>query len=100
MDLPKEFDLYAARMRTEFDSDYGGQTLLWSTEQTNIVLEMYALFKQATVGDVNVPQPWMIDVVSFRKWGVWSSLQGMSKEQAMLKYINRAKELLSRHSPS
>lgn len=31
-------------------------------------LQFYGLYKQATVGDVNTPQPWSINMVAKAKW--------------------------------
>ena len=30
--------------------------------------QLYGIYKQATVGNVNIPQPWMIEVVNRTKW--------------------------------
>lgn len=51
-------------------------------------LEVYALFKQATVGDVNIAQPWAVQFEARAKWDAWNALKGTSKEAAMQKYID------------
>eukprot|EP00831_Metopus_contortus_P031222 TRINITY_DN254_c0_g1_i9.p3 TRINITY_DN254_c0_g1~~TRINITY_DN254_c0_g1_i9.p3 ORF type:complete len:112 (-),score=26.03 TRINITY_DN254_c0_g1_i9:27-362(-) len=57
-------------------------------------LEIYGLFKQATVGDVNTPEPGMFKMTEKAKWGAWKKNQGMSKEDAMTKYVEVAKSYL------
>ena len=94
MELKPEFEFYAARMQEEIDKKFGRVAMLWTAEQTEIVLQMYSLYKQGTLGDTCIPRPWMIDVAAYQKWLAWSKLQGMSKEQAMRQYIVKAKELL------
>lgn len=56
-------------------------------------LEFYGLFKQATAGDVSGSKPGMMDIVGRAKYGAWEKLKGLSKEQAMQKYIDRLSEL-------
>jgi acyl-CoA-binding protein len=51
-------------------------------------LEFYSLFKQATVGDVEGTQPWAVQLEARTKWDAWAKLKGMSKEEAMQKYID------------
>jgi len=55
-------------------------------------LEFYALFKQATEGDVSTPKPSIFDMVAFAKWTAWDKLRGQSKEQAMESYISRVEQ--------
>lgn len=50
-------------------------------------LTLYALFKQALVGDVNTPQPWRYQRLARKKWDAWSSNKGKSPESAQKEYI-------------
>ncbi|WP_111498555.1 MULTISPECIES: acyl-CoA-binding protein [Marinobacter] len=52
-------------------------------------LEFYALYKQATQGDVSGKKPGMLDVVGRAKYNAWAELKGLSQEDAMQKYIDR-----------
>ena len=56
-------------------------------------LEMYALYKQATDGDCNTDKPGMLNFVEKAKWKAWHELVGMSKKDAMKKYIRRYEKL-------
>jgi len=51
-------------------------------------LQMYALYKQATEGDVVGKKPGMMDFVGRAKYTAWEELKGSTSEQAMQKYIN------------
>ena len=55
-------------------------------------LEFYALFKQATEGDVSTSKPSIFDMVAFAKWNAWNKLKGQSKEQAMEAYVARVEQ--------
>lgn len=43
-------------------------------------LALYGLFKQATIGDVNIENPGALDFVGSAKWNSWKSYEGLSKE--------------------
>jgi acyl-CoA thioester hydrolase len=52
------------------------------------MLELYALNKQATIGDINAEKPAMFDFVAAAKFNAWTTKKGMSKEDAQQKYID------------
>jgi acyl-CoA thioester hydrolase len=52
------------------------------------MLELYALNKQATIGDINIEKPGMFDFVAAAKFNAWTSKKGMNKEEAQQKYID------------
>jgi diazepam-binding inhibitor (GABA receptor modulator, acyl-CoA-binding protein) len=54
----------------------------------DVLLEMYALYKQATVGDVNGSRPGMLDVKGRAKYDAWAKRKGMTKDAAMQAYID------------
>jgi len=56
-------------------------------------LEFYALFKQATTGDVSGKRPGMMDFVGRAKYDAWEKLKGTSADDAMQKYIDRLEQL-------
>ncbi len=58
----------------------------------NLKLEFYALFKQATEGDVKGKKPGLTDFVGRAKYGAWEKLKGMSSEQAMETYISKLEQ--------
>jgi len=53
----------------------------------DVLLEMYALYKQATVGDVSGSRPGMMDVKGRAKYDAWAKRKGMTKDGAMQAYI-------------
>ncbi|KAM6954918.1 acyl-CoA-binding protein-like [Lycodopsis pacificus] len=57
------------------------------------MLQVYSLFKQATVGDVNTGRPGIFDFTGKAKWDGWEKQKGKSKEDAMNEYINLVKQL-------
>lgn len=63
------------------------------------LLELYGLFKQATVGDNPTDRPGMLslDLKGKAKWDAWDSRKGMSKEDAEKAYIEKVKQLIELH---
>lgn len=56
-------------------------------------LQMYALFKQATDGDVSGKKPGMMDFIARAKYMAWEELKGTSSDEAMQQYIDAIEEL-------
>jgi len=52
------------------------------------LLDLYALFKQATEGDVTGERPGGFDFKGIAKFDAWASRKGTGKEQAMQQYID------------
>ncbi|HTH54519.1 MAG TPA: acyl-CoA-binding protein [Cyclobacteriaceae bacterium] len=57
------------------------------------LLQLYALFKQGTDGDVNGERPGGFDFKAIAKYSAWEEKKGMSKEQAMQQYIDLVERL-------
>lgn len=51
-------------------------------------LKLYALYKQASEGDVTGERPSAIQFVAQAKFDAWSKLAGLASEQAMQDYID------------
>lgn len=51
------------------------------------LLQLYALFKQATEGDVTTERPGGFDFKAIAKYNAWMALKGKPREEAMQEYI-------------
>ena len=51
------------------------------------LLELYALYKQATTGDVSGSRPGMLDMKGRAKFDAWTKKKGTSKDDAMTRYV-------------
>lgn len=60
----------------------------------DVMLALYALFKQATSGDVSGARPGMLDLRGRAKYDAWAGKRGMSKDDAMTAYV----ALVDRHA--
>jgi diazepam-binding inhibitor (GABA receptor modulating acyl-CoA-binding protein) len=83
MDLSQAFE-QAAKDSKELNS-----------KPTNeILLQLYSLYKQGTIGDVNSEPPSNpFDFVARAKFEAWTELKGKPKEEAMKDYIALVEEL-------
>jgi len=61
----------------------------------DVMLEMYALYKQATVGDATGDRPGMLDLRGRAKYDAWAKKKGMTKDAAMTAYI----AVVAKHAP-
>jgi acyl-CoA-binding protein len=57
------------------------------------LLKIYALYKQATLGDVTEKKPGFTDMVGRAKWDAWNGVKGTSKEDAMQQYVDLIQSL-------
>ena len=57
----------------------------------DVMLKLYALYKQATQGDASGKRPGMLDVRGRAKYDAWAKRKGTSSDNAMTEYIALAK---------
>ncbi|XP_068942447.1 acyl-CoA-binding domain-containing protein 5 isoform X2 [Petaurus breviceps papuanus] len=66
-----------------------------SFQPTNeMMLKFYSFYKQATEGPCNISRPGFWDPIGRYKWDAWSSLGDMTKEEAMIAYVEEMKKIL------
>mgnify|MGYP005751263305 FL=1 len=71
----------------EFESAVERSKTLTERPSNDVLLQLYALFKQATEGDVNTDRPGGFDFKNIAKWDAWKSQQGKSSEVARQEYV-------------
>ncbi|KUM04423.1 acyl-CoA-binding protein [Chromobacterium subtsugae] len=59
------------------------------------LLQLYALFKQATEGDATGERPGMMDFINRAKFDAWEKLKGQSADDAKQGYVDVVKRLLA-----
>ncbi len=57
------------------------------------LLKIYALYKQASVGDNTEKKPGFSDVVARAKWEAWNKLKGTDADAAKQQYVDLIAEL-------
>jgi acyl-CoA-binding protein len=87
MDLSQEFESAAARSKE--------MTRRPTNEE---LLQLYALYKQGSEGDVSGDRPGGFDFKAIAKFDAWEELKGKSKDQAKQEYIDMVNRLLQRYA--
>jgi acyl-CoA-binding protein len=58
-----------------------------------VLLQLYALYKQGSEGDVEGKRPGFTDMVGRAKYDAWAAVKGTASEDAMQQYIDLVKSL-------
>jgi diazepam-binding inhibitor (GABA receptor modulating acyl-CoA-binding protein) len=64
----------------------------------NDLLNLYANYKQATVGDINIDKPSFYMFKESSKWTAWDKLKGTPKVQAQVNYIKIVEDLKNKYN--
>ena len=77
-----------AALKARFDAAVAASKQLPERPDNATLLQIYALFKQATEGDVRGEKPGAMDFVGMAKWNAREALKGTAPAQAMQKYVD------------
>lgn len=59
----------------------------------NTMLQLYALYKQGSAGDVQGDKPGFFDFVGAAKYEAWEKLKGTSQDEARAQYVELVRKL-------
>lgn len=83
-------------LEDEFNEAQNRVKTLSSTPSNDKLLELYSLFKQGSVGDVQGKRPGMLDIKGRAKYDAWAGRKGMSKDDAMKAYVALVDDLVGK----
>jgi acyl-CoA-binding protein len=75
-------------IQTAFEAAVTASKALTQRPDNATLLKIYALYKQATEGDVAGTKPGFSDLVGRAKWDAWNALKGTGADDAMQRYID------------
>ncbi len=75
-------------LKTAFEQAAQDVQSLSERPDNDALLRLYALYKQATEGDVSGEKPGFFDFVGTAKYEAWAKLTGTGREEAMQKYVD------------
>jgi diazepam-binding inhibitor (GABA receptor modulating acyl-CoA-binding protein) len=61
------------------------------------LLELYGLYKQATVGDINIEKPYFFKFEELAKWNAWDLYKGLSTYDSEVKYVKKVNLLIKQY---
>ncbi len=74
-------------LQEQFDSAVARSKELTQRPSNQELLDLYALFKQSSEGDVSGDRPGGFDFKAIAKYDAWAERKGKSKEDAMKDYV-------------
>jgi diazepam-binding inhibitor (GABA receptor modulating acyl-CoA-binding protein) len=86
--MPLDEDFAAAQTRVK---------ALSRTPDTSELLELYALYKQGSSGDVQGSRPGMLDFKGRAKYDAWSAKKGIAKDAAQRAYVELVTKLAAKY---
>ncbi len=76
-----------ADLKASFEKAVADSKSLPEKPDNMTLLKIYALYKQATGGDVDGKRPGFTDMVGRAKWDAWNEVKGKSDKDAMKDYV-------------
>ena len=80
-------------VKKAFDDAVAASKNLKDRPDNETMLKMYALYKQATSGDVEGRRPGFTDMVGRAKYDAWAGVKGKGADDAMKEYSALVKSL-------
>ncbi len=82
-----------ADLKAQFEAAVANSKNLSERPDNATLLKIYALYKQASVGDNTEKKPGFSDMVGRAKWDAWNGLKGTSSDDAMQQYVDLIESL-------
>ncbi len=82
-----------ANLKAAFDAAVSDSKMLPEKPDNMTLLKIYALYKQATEGDVEGKRPGFADMVGRAKHDAWAAVKGKSTAQAQQEYVDLIESL-------
>jgi len=79
---------------SKFEEAVAKSKTLTERPSNDVLLKLYALYKQVTEGDVSGERPGGFDFKGAAKYDAWEAQKGESKEDAARKYIDLVNSLI------
>lgn len=77
----------------EFEQAVQDSRTLTQRPDNDALLQLYALYKQATEGDVRGDRPGGFDFKAIAKYDAWAEKKSLSREDAMREYVALVQKL-------
>ena len=76
-----------SKLKTKFEAAVADSKKLPERPSNDVLLQLYALYKQATDGDVEGKRPGFTDMVGRAKYDAWAAIKGTGSDDAMQRYV-------------
>ena len=82
-----------ASLKAKFEKAVAESKSLPEKPDNMTLLKIYALYKQASSGDVEGKRPGFTDLVGRAKYDAWAAVKGKAKNDAMQEYVDLIESL-------
>ena len=82
-----------ADLKAQFEQAVADSKSLPEKPDNMTLLKLYALYKQASSGDVEGKRPGFTDMVGRAKWDAWNEVKGKANNEAMQEYVDLIESL-------
>jgi diazepam-binding inhibitor (GABA receptor modulating acyl-CoA-binding protein) len=82
-----------ASLKAQFEKAVAASKSLPEKPDNMTLLKIYALYKQASTGDVEGKRPGFTDLVGRAKYDAWAGVKGKSANDAMQEYVDLIESL-------
>ncbi len=82
-----------ADLKATFEKAVADSKSLPEKPDNATLLQLYALYKQASGGDVDGKRPGFTDMVGRAKWDAWNEIKGKDPKAAMQEYVDLIESL-------
>jgi diazepam-binding inhibitor (GABA receptor modulator, acyl-CoA-binding protein) len=80
-------------LKDQFEAAVAASKSLPERPDNMTLLKIYALYKQASSGDVEGKRPGFTDMVGRAKWDAWNEFKGKGSDEAMQEYVDLIESL-------
>jgi diazepam-binding inhibitor (GABA receptor modulator, acyl-CoA-binding protein) len=85
-------------LKEQFEAAVSRSQSLTKRPSNEELLQLYALFKQATEGDVAGDRPGGFDFKAIAKYDAWAELKGKHTDAAMQDYVQLVERLVQQYA--
>jgi acyl-CoA-binding protein len=82
-----------SELKTKFEAAVAASKQLPERPSNDELLQLYALYKQATDGDVEGKRPGFTDMIGRAKYDAWAAVKGTASDAAMTRYVELVEAL-------
>lgn len=82
-------------LKDDFEKAAKDVQTLKSRPDNSTLLELYALYKQGTEGDVKGSRPGLLDIKGRAKYDAWAGKKGSPSDKARESYVALVRKLLA-----
>jgi len=82
-----------SELKKQFEAALADSKKLSERPSNDVLLQLYALYKQATEGDVEGKRPGFTDMVGRAKYDAWAAVKGTATDDAMQRYVDLVESL-------